>query len=202
MGRVLAATFLLASAVSWPFSSAKAEELVATLTLDGLSFVSFANQHVYSIPGGSTMRFRFGAPNAGSRGITIEPEDVNLGQLRLRTGDGFMQFGLVREAFGHARRNADGTVAIEVDALVSVILNHSEHGGAKTVRVHFTTETAEATGLDGLGRRSITGMRAASGSKGVQLVGAATADETDYPAPGAAVLVVLSGVFDELPSFE
>jgi hypothetical protein len=63
----------------------------------------------------------------------------------------------------------------------------------------LTTEAAQATGTDGLGARSLSGMRLASGSRGIQLVGAVANDADTYPAPGAVVLVVLSGAFDAPP---
>jgi hypothetical protein len=181
--------------------AAQAEPRIGTLTLDGLSFVSFGSQEIYSIPAGSTMRFRFGAPKDGAAPITVEPQDLTIGELRLRSGGAVLQLGLVRRASGHARRSSDGSVVIELDAVVSGILKDREHGGAKTVRVHLTTEAAEATGTDGLGARSVAGMRPASGSRGIQLVGAIANDSDTYPAPGAAVLVVLSGAFDTLPAW-
>jgi hypothetical protein len=189
---------LLLAALTVPLA-APAEPRIGTLTLDGLSFVSFGSQEIYSIPAGSTMRFQFGPPRDGQFPITVEPQDLTLGELRLRSGGAVLQLGLVRRAFGYARRGTDGSVMIELDAVVSGILKDQEHGGAKTLRIHLTTEAAEATGSDGLGPRSVSGMRPASGSRGIQLVGAIANDADTYPAPGAAVLVVLSGVFDELP---
>jgi hypothetical protein len=180
---------------------AHADANSATLTLDGLSFVSFANEHVYSIPPGSTIRFRLGTPNRDSIPITVEPEDIHMGPLRLQSsGDAFMQFALVKTASGQIRRALDGGAVLELEALISVILNHPEHGGSKTLWVQFTTETAEATAIDGMGKRSITGMRVPSGAKAIQLVGASVNDSDDYPNPGTAVLTVLSGAFDQLPS--
>jgi hypothetical protein len=181
--------------------SAHAEETVATLRLDGLSFVSYGSQHVYAVPPGSWMRLRFGDVRSGSIPLRVEPQDVEIGELKLRDDDeSFLQFGLVRRAVGHAYRNADGTVKIELDALVSVIVNDRERGGSDVVRVRFTTETAASTGTDGLGTRSITGMRPAAGSKAIQLVSATVTEPGGYPVPGAAVLVVLSGVLDRIPT--
>jgi hypothetical protein len=175
------------------------ESTTGTLALDGLSFVSFSDEDVYSIPAGATMRFRFGTPAGGEVPIVVEPQDLNVGELRLRSGGGLMQLGLVRRAVGRAFRSSDGSLAIELDALVSVIVKHPEYGGARTVRLHLTTEAAQATGTDGLGARSLSGMRLASGSRGIQLVGAVANDADTYPAPGAVVLVVLSGAFDAPP---
>jgi hypothetical protein len=44
-----------------PFATpAFSEETIGTMTLDGLSFISFGDQEVLPIPPGSTVRFRFG----------------------------------------------------------------------------------------------------------------------------------------------
>lgn len=180
---------------------ARAAADTATLTLDGLSFVSFAGEHVYSIPAGSTIRFRLGTATRDAISITVEPEDVHMGPLRLQSSeDSLMQFALVKTASGQIRRALDGGAVLELEAFVGVILNHPEHGGSKTLWIQFTTETAEATGIDGLGKRSITGMRVPSGAKAIQLVGASVNDADDYPNPGTAVLSVLSGTFDRFPS--
>ncbi len=175
------------------------EELTATLTLDGLSFVSFQDREVYSIPAGSTVRFNFGTPSLGSVSLAIKPSDVDMGPLTLRDGKGTMRFGLSQGAIGSARLGNDGVI-MELVAEVVVTLLHPEQGGSKKIRLLLTTESAEGWNLGGTDKVSLTGMRMSPIARAIQLVGATTNAANDFPEPGAAVKVVLSGAFDKFPS--
>lgn len=179
-----------------------AEELVATLTLDGLSLVSFRDKEIYSIPAGSTIRFHFGTPSLGSVLVAIKPSDVDMGPLTLRDGKGTMRFALAEGATGWARVGATGEISLELAAEVQVTLLHPEQGGSKKIRVRFTTENAEGWNLGSTENVNVTGMRMNPAARAIQLVGATTNAANDYPEPGAAVYVVLSGAFDQFPSLK
>ncbi len=183
-------------------SPGDAQQLPATLTLDGLSFVSFQDKEIYSIPAGSTIRFQFGTPNLGSVPVAIKPTDVEMGPLALPDGRGTMRFALAEGAAGWARLGGEGGVIVEFVGEVLVMLQHPEQGGSKRIRVRFTTETAEGWNLGGTEKVSKTGMRMSPAARAIQLVGATTNAANDYPEPGAAVYVVLSGTFDQFPSLE
>jgi hypothetical protein len=120
--------------------------------------------------------------------------------MPLRGSGESMQFSLARTATGVMRRADDGRLVVEIDAYVVVTLEHPEEPGWKRLPIHLTTESAQARSIDGSKVIDVSGGRVAG--HGVQLVGTTTNAEDDYPKPGAAVYVILSGVFDRLPTFE
>lgn len=191
------------AAAAWLVPSATAAELVATLALDGLSFVSFQDQEVYSIPSGGTIKFHFASlDREGSIPVSVGPADVAVGPLTIRGGEGSMLFELVGPAIGSVRLGPDGDLILELGAKVRVTLTHPEQGGSKEIGVHFSTETKEAVSFDGEEKITVSGMRADPAARGIQLVGTSTNAANDYPGPGAAVYVVLSGAFDQLPALK
>ncbi len=183
--------------------NATAAELVATLTLDGLSFVSFQDQEVYSIPSGGTIKFHFAAL-AGEESIPVSlgPADVAVEPMTIRGGEGSMRFEVVGPATGTVRLGPDGNLILDLGAKIRVTLIHPDQGGSKEIGVHFSTETKETVSLDGTDKITVSGMRAHPSARGIQLVGTSTNAANDYPGPGAAVYVVLSGAFDQLPNLK
>lgn len=171
------------------------------LILDGLSYISFGDKQVYSIPPGSSIGFRFSESDAnGSASFTISPDDVDIGAVRME-GDGeALLFGLAKPASGVMLVGADGTATISFDAQTRVALRHPTAEGMRDVTIHFTTESATAKSLDGKTRIDVAGMRVNRAARAIQLVGTSAVAASDYPEPGEAVYVVLSGVFDTLPS--
>jgi hypothetical protein len=96
------------------------------------------------------------------------------------------------------RLGANGRPIIEMDAQVDATLDHPEMPGVTRLPIHFTTESAQARSLAGDEVIDVTGERVSG--LGIQLVGTATNTAADYPRPGAAVYVILSGAFDRLPA--
>lgn len=176
-------------------------ETIATLTLDGLSFVSFGDREVFAIPSGSTVRFRFGAPSpAGSVPFTIQPADVAIAAIPLRGIDGTLRYGLASTASGTLRRGEDGRLIVEFRGAVAATLADSPEGSSThTYSVRFTTEQAAAAPAGGGRTIMVEGMRLVPGAGYVQLVGGATNKTDGIVEPGAAVYTVLSGNFDHLP---
>lgn len=203
MARGLSLGALLAWAAAAAASlvpEATTAELVSTLTLDGLSFVSFQDREVYSIPSGGTIKFHFPSlEGEGSIPLSLSPADAALGPMMIRGGEGAMTFELVGPATGAVRPGANGDLIFELGAQVRVTLTHPEQGGSKEIPVHFSTETKESVSLDGQDKVTVTGMRVHPAARAIQLVGTSTNAANDYPGPGVAVYVVLSGTFDQLP---
>lgn len=65
--------------------------------------------------------------------------------------------------------------------------------------IHLTTKSASATSQDGSESVHVNGMRAIDGVWYAQIAGATSNDATAIPRPAAAVYMVLSGRFDQLP---
>lgn len=174
---------------------ALADEVIGTLTLDGLSVLSLQDQLAIPLPTGSTIRFHFGDPASdGSRPVRIVPTDLSLPAIQV-PGGGEAHYALSEPAAG-TMREVNGTVSMEF----STTLRVSQGAGATTYRIRFTTETATAESLDRSGNVEVQGMRIPSGARHIQLVGATTNHADAELAPGTAVYAVLSGVFDQLPS--
>ncbi len=184
-----------------PFPSAADEPFLATLELDPFSIVSFGDQEVYPLPEGSKVVFEFSSSSgAGSFGFVVRPSEALIAPIPLRHADESLQFSLARTATGVMRRGDDGRLIVEIDAYVVVTLGHPDEPGWKKLPIHLTTESAKARSRDGGHEIDVAGGRVSG--RGVQLVGTTTNAEDDYPKPGAAVYVVLSGVFDQLPTLE
>jgi hypothetical protein len=196
MSRLVSVLLLGLLALSAP---ARAEEVIGTFTLDGLSFVSFGDQQ-FLFPGtGSTLRFHFLNANAdGSIPFRIEPSDVSIAPIPLPSGQGTLTYRLVATAMGFLRPTAEGR-KIEFTAPVAAILDAPEGSGSYTYSVPFTTETVAASNFQHTDSVAVTGMRLVNGVWYAQIVGATTNQENAYPAPGAAVYTVLSGSFDQVP---
>jgi len=178
--------------------SEAADLFIATLRLDPFSVVSFGDQEVYAIPGGSEIQFEFSAAEAsGAIGFRIEPRFALIEAIPLKHEGEALHFTLGSAATGAMRVGGDGRLQMDIDAYVVVTLDHPESPGVKKLPIHLTTEGALAKSLSGDQVIDIAGGRISG--RGVQLVGTATNAEDDYPKPGAAVYVMLSGVFDQLP---
>lgn len=193
---------LFASLVFFAFcltSAASADPFVATLRLDPFSIVSFGDQEIYALPEGSLIEFEFSAAE-GSKflGFVIRPRGALIEPMTLRYADEALRFTLGQTATGVMRLAGDGRVTMEIDAYVIVTLDHPEAPGVKKLPIRLTTESAQAKSLEGDRTIDVAGGRVSG--RGVQLVGATTNAEDDYPRPGAAVYVVLSGAFDQLPT--
>jgi hypothetical protein len=194
---VLLAALVSAQALAAP---PPAEPFFATLTLDGLSRLSFGGEESFPIADGGTIRFEFQAASAdGSLGFLVRPSEALLDPIPLRFEDESLEVSLARQATGSVRKGADGRLILEVDAYVVVTLNHPEEPGSKRLPIRLTTEQVTARGFDGTRDIVVSGSRTSPGGRTVQLVGATTNAADDYPRPGAPVYVVLSGSFDRLP---
>jgi hypothetical protein len=179
--------------------TARAETSTGTLTLDGLSFVSFEDEEVLRIPSGSTLRFHFGErASDGSIPFTLGPEDVEIAPIPMPTGGGTLQYRLVSTASGTIRPTESGR-RMEFTASIAASLERPEGSGTFTYIVPFTTEAAEAPNSARTDSVETAGMRLVEGARYVQLVGATTNRTNAFPKPGAAVYTVLSGSFDRLP---
>lgn len=179
---------------------AGADAFEATLTLDGMSFVSFGDREVLPLPAGSTLVLRF-ASDAAERRVpfTIVPSDVDIAPIPL--GDGrSLRYGLAGPAKG-VMRLANGERVLEFSGEITATLSGSARSsGTFTYTMPFTTESASATDLAGTGHVQVAGARVPPGVTYVQLVGATVNKANAFPEPGAAVYTVLSGSFDRLPA--
>lgn len=181
-------------------ASSHAEGFTATLTLDGMSFVSFGDREAVPLPSGSTLVFRFESesPAGGSTRFTIAPGDVDIPSIPLRGGRS-LRYGLARPAKG-VLRVAGGERVLEFTAAVTATLaGDPRTAGTFTYTMPFTTERASATNRAGSRTLTVSGARIAPGADHVQLVGATANEAHAFPEPGAAVYTVLSGSFDRLP---
>ena len=192
MKRLVLVTLMMAAVLS---SSRARAETVGTLTLDALSYVSFQDQQVLSLAGG-TIRFHFGEPQSdGSVPFSIAPGDVSIPDISLSGGQ-ILRYALASGASGSLHPSATGqTVAL--NASITATLIEGEGEGTSTYAVPFTTETASASS-DGQ-TVSVTGVRIVPQARYVQLVGATVNKPDAVPQPGTAVYTVLSGSFDQLP---
>jgi hypothetical protein len=175
-----------------------AETMTSTLTLDSLSFVSFQNEEVLLLPGGSSIRFHFASVQPdGTLPFTIDPADITIPPIGLPGTSDTLAYGIAEPASGTIRTTSSGRV-IEFTAKVTAALSSSA-GGAFTYSMPFTTETTSATNLAGNLSIEVTGMRLVEGVWYAQIVGATVNQANAYPKPGTAVYTVLSGQFDQLP---
>ncbi len=82
-------------------------EVIGTLTLDALSYVSFQDEEILAFPSGSTLRFHFDDSNPdGTVSFTLAPSDVSIGPIPLSSGT--LQYGLASPAKGTMRPTAEG----------------------------------------------------------------------------------------------
>lgn len=183
-------------ALSLP-SVADAESAVATLRLDGLSYVSFEGKETYALPEGGQIRFQFDKVSGDSVSFRIQPSDVAIPAIRLPDGSE-LHYGLASSTSGSLRRGTDGQLVMSFPATIVATRTGPEGAGTTSYGLQFTTETARAASADGTRAVEIQGMRLVEAARYVQLVGAVTNRAAAYPAPGAAVSAVLSGTFDEL----
>jgi hypothetical protein len=180
--------------------AAAAEESVSTLTLDGLSFVSFGDKRVYQLPSGSMIQFRFSAPAPdGSRSFTIAPSGVSIAPVSLGGGEGTLRYSLATAAAGTLRPTPEGGLRIDFTASVNATRSTDKGEGTYSYTLPFTTESVEARGLASDAQIEVRGMRVVQGARYVQLVGGVSNKADAVPEAGAAVYTVLSGTFDRLP---
>lgn len=192
----LALPFLLGACIA---HGALAEETVGTLTLDGLSFISFGNEQVLLIPPGATLQFHFGEVAAdGSIRFTIAPADLSFPPIPIPGSGGSLTYSLGAVASGVVTPTADGR-KIEFTASVNASLAQGGAGGSYTYVMPFTTEYVSASNRAGTLTLETFGMRLVEGAWYLQLVGATTNHENAFPKPGTAVYTVLSGQFDQMP---
>ena len=186
---------LMALLVATPAAS----ETVGTFTLDGLSFISFGDDQFLYLPAGSTLKFRFGTTQSdGSTPFTIEPSDVEIGDVSLPSG-GVLHYAMASTASGSIRPVADGRL-IQFTGTVRATLDTGGAGdGSYNYVIPFTTEVTAATNIPGTKELSVYGMRLVEGVWYGQIVGATTNKGNAFPEPGAAVYTVLSGSFDQVP---
>lgn len=197
--RLLAVPMLVILALAWLTEAARSQETLGTLTLDGLSFVSFDDRTIYTIPGGASLRFHFGNPNSdGSVPFTLAPSDVSIPPIVIDGGKLFLTYRITSSTQGVLR--TEPTPSLEFTASVSTTLEGEEGSSTATFAVRFTTGAVSATDTEGGRRIEVEGMPLARGANHVQLVGATTNRADAYVEPGAATYTVLSGTFDQLPS--
>jgi hypothetical protein len=183
----------------WLFAMpAASEETVGTLTLDGLSFISFGDQEILPIPSGAKIRFRFGPPAAdGSVRFTIQPADVSIPPIS--SSSGTLEYGIGATASGTLRPTEDGRVMAFTAEINARLVQSDGRSGTIVYTMPFSTESASATNLAKTHSVSVKGVRMVEGALYVQLVGATVNKENAYPKPGTAVYTVLSGSFDRIP---
>jgi hypothetical protein len=181
-----------------PWRTRAAPRTVGTFRLDGLSFVSFGDQHF--APGGvlddpvsfrQCERGRLGRLHDPARGRLdrADPAGLRPGHAALHArgaGAGFLATG---------RAGAE----LEFDAAIAATLEAPEGSGSYTCPIPFATGTAAASNAQHTDSVSVSGMRLVDGVWYAQIVGATTNKENAYPAPGTAVYTVLSGTFDQVP---
>jgi hypothetical protein len=183
-----------------PVVAARAEPQVGTLHLDGLSFVSFGNQQLFSIPLGSTIQFEFGEPRAdGSIPFMIHPAGVAIEPIPMGGDYRELRYSLESSASGYAKPVEGGGLRVDFTASVRATLV-AENGelGSYTYTVPFTTEELAVDDAGGDIQLGVTGMPVADRNGYVQIVGAVTNREQAFPEPGTAVYTVLSGRFDRM----
>jgi len=179
--------------------SAAVGTTVSTLTLDGLSFVSFEDKEVVPISSGSIV-FRFGEPrDDGTVPFTIQPEDLSLPDLPLTSNGGALRYTLGRPAVGLMRATEDSRILEFTAEVVASIEKDGVRGAELKYLVPFTTEVATAKNLPRTVTIQVQGLRLLEDIWHVQLVGGATNRIDAIPEPGSAVYTVLSGTFDGLP---
>jgi hypothetical protein len=192
--RIVQVVWLLILAAALPV---RAEELVATLTLDGLSFISFGDNAALPIAG-STIRLHFGQPSPdGSVSFRVDPADVSIAPIALADGQ-TLQYAIAAPTSG-VMRTSDGGRTLAFTAIVAATLSGGSNNGTYTYTIPFTTEHVSAPNLEHTESVEVTGMRVVNGAWYTQLVGATTNKENAFPEPGAAVYTVLSGQFDQMP---
>ena len=141
---------------------ASAEEVVATLTLDGLSFVSFGDREVLPLTG-STIKLRFAEPSSdGSVAFRIEPADVSMAPIGLSGGQ-TLQYSIASTSPGVMRETASGRT-LAFTATVKATLSGSSYDGTYTYIIPFTTEHTSAPNLERTDEVSVSGMRIADGA--------------------------------------
>jgi hypothetical protein len=177
-----------------------AQGTTAILYLDGLSFVSFGNQELYSIPLGSSVAFEFGEPALdGSVPFTIQPAGVKILPIPMGGEYRELRYSLAAPATGTMRETPEGRRLDFTAELRATLVNDKGESGAITYSIPFTTEGALARSHAGDVTLAVDGMRVAEGTEYVQIVGATTNKEEAFPAPGTAVYTLLSGNFAGMP---
>lgn len=178
-------------------SRSVADEVVGVLELDALSYVSFQEEENLPIPSGATIRFRFGEPTADGRvAFSIQPSDVLIPRISTRRGS--LLYSLSKATSGVLTPGPDGA-SLQFTAQVNVSYSGSEGAGSYRYPVAFTTGSAGATDKAGAVSLSIDGMKLKTAARHVQLVGATSNHGAALTHAGKAVLIVLSGTFDQLP---
>ncbi len=179
-------------------SPARGQEQVATLTLDGLSYLSVEGHAAFEIPAGSTIELRFGRATGDSVPFTISPDGVKIAPVRFDENTQLL-YSLASASPGTLKRATDGTYQIDLSATVAVTSTGPDGTAYATYPVRLTTERASAPDRQKGGQVEIDGLRVAPASRYVQLVAAATNRGDAMLGAGAAVRSVLSGTFDRLP---
>ena len=177
-----------------------ADDQVGTLSLDGLSFITFQGYGNLTLPSGSTIKFHFGTPGPdGSVGFSIAPSDVAIGPITAEPGV-TIQYALASSTSGTVQK-VNGALQIAFGANVQATLARPDGaGGSATYALTFTTQTASATSADGSQTVQVDGVPVVRGANYVQLVGGATNRTDAAVGPGSAVYSVLSGSFDQIPA--
>ncbi len=182
-------------------AAARAEEVVSTLELDSLSFVSFDERENYQIPSGASIVVRFHESKSNIIGFTIEPSGVTIPPIPIGTEGKTLNYTLVSGATGTLQSGA-GNLQMEFTAAVNATVRDPEGrplGEELSYTMKFTTQEASATDVTGDRTVRVEGAPLVGGPNYVQLVGAATNKADAFPEPGVAVYAVLSGRFDSLP---
>jgi len=179
---------------------ANAQDLNSTLTLDGLSFISFQDVANYPIPSGSSIGVHFGTPASdGSVPVSIDPAGVNVVPIPLGQGGGVLRYTLASPGTGTLRKTSSGAV-LELNVTIGATLVTDGGGGTFNYPMRLTTEATAASDQSQTTTINVSGARLDLAAHYVQLVGATTNRTQAYPEPGKAVYTVLSGSFDHLPS--
>ncbi|RIL02170.1 MAG: hypothetical protein DCC71_16785 [Proteobacteria bacterium] len=181
-------------------SSSAADAFRATLTLDPLSFVSFGDDRVFSIPAGTKLAFRFPDSPSENLAFEIHPDDVASAEIPIGTAESLV-VGLARPAKGVLRASDDGWT-MSFDARLRVQIERPIEPRMREIDVRFTTESATAKSTDGSRSISVSGLRLQPSALAIQLVGARSGDAADYPLAGGPIYAVLSGAFDRLPKLQ
>jgi hypothetical protein len=193
-GTAVAVALLLAALAA---NAASANDSVATLWLDGESYVAYGDSERVELPEGSSIRFHLGRPAAdGSIPIAVVPEGVSLAPIPVAEGAA-IEYSLAEPAVGTLRVGAGGA-EIELLARLVATLRGRPEVAPVTYELRFTTGRAEARSTSSGDAASVEGMPAQP-TNALRLVAVAANPADAFPGPGQVVRAVLSGRFDRLP---
>ncbi len=190
---------LLAGAVLSICLPARAQDTKATLTLDGLSFISVEGHAVFAIPSGSTIEFQFGKPGPDSIPFSIDPVGVKISPIEADAKGAELRYSLAGGTSGTLRRAFDGSLEIDLAGSILASWIGAEGASSANFPVQFTTGKASLGDDQAIAKTEIEGLRISPGSTYVQLVTVALNHPDSIVGGGAPVKSVLSGSFDKLP---